>query len=186
MKAMSGMMRSTPGRSSPAKATPRSTISHLRRFGRAVAVERAIHADLAETAERREHELAVVCHLGSAFPRARSRRRIATGEPSDGGNIQRSRGLDRFRPALPDATADGRAGSSPSKIPSRRAAARSRSRIGSPSPAAGSSQCARIAAKPRPAPRARGSRRNADRETLEQSASGPTGRPTRRSDLAVG
>ena len=51
-KRMSGMMRSMPGRSSPAKATPRSMASQdfLRR---AETIERQIHADLADTAERR-------------------------------------------------------------------------------------------------------------------------------------
>ncbi len=40
---------------------------------RPIAVERAIHADLAQAAERGEHELVAVCHLGSAFRSAGSR-----------------------------------------------------------------------------------------------------------------
>ena len=100
MKPTSGMTRSTPGRSSPAKATPRSTISHLRAFAGAVAVERAIHADFAQAPEGREHELAVVCHSVPAFPRKRSGR-------SRHGRAIRLRqypevgGFDRFDPALP-------------------------------------------------------------------------------------
>ena len=37
---------------------------------RAEAVERAIHADLAEAAERRENEFVVVAHDHAGFPRA--------------------------------------------------------------------------------------------------------------------
>ena len=55
---MSGMIRSMPGRSSPANDTPRSTAIQVRLPPVAEAVEREIHADLADAAERREHEFA--------------------------------------------------------------------------------------------------------------------------------
>ena len=56
---MSGNTRSMPGRfSSCANDTPRSTISQVRRRCVAEAVDREIHADLADAAERREHQLA--------------------------------------------------------------------------------------------------------------------------------
>ena len=52
-----------PGRSSPAKATPRSTAIHCRRRSSPKPVEREIHADLADAAERREDEF-----IGGARP----------------------------------------------------------------------------------------------------------------------
>ena len=52
---MSGMMRSMPGRcSSSPKDTPRSTASHEPLMAVAEAIDRQVHADLADTAERRK------------------------------------------------------------------------------------------------------------------------------------
>ena len=89
---MSGRMRSMPGRSSPANATPRSTAIHCRRALVAEAVDREIHADLADAAERREHELVGgACHRalrsdrasrGSRRARTRRRRRSSSRPPS--------------------------------------------------------------------------------------------------------
>ena len=71
----------------------------LARVRRPIAVKGAIHADLAQAAERGEHELAVVCHLSSAFRRVRSRRR-----PPRAGvrarQSQRSAASMRLEPAL--------------------------------------------------------------------------------------
>ena len=57
-KRMSGRMRSTPGKcSSAANDTPQSTISQVPPPPVADAVDREIHADLADAAERREQKL---------------------------------------------------------------------------------------------------------------------------------
>ena len=61
---MSGMIRSTPGRSSPANETPRSTTSQVRLPPVTEAVEREIHPDLADAAERREDQFRTACHYG--------------------------------------------------------------------------------------------------------------------------
>ena len=83
-----------------------------------VAVKGAIHADLAQAAERGEHELAVVRHLGSALPRLRSRKAAGGGRPIEARELRsaasmlsspRSERMSRRPPA-----------SIPSKTPSRR------------------------------------------------------------------
>ena len=62
MKRRSGRMTSTPGSFSPSgKVMPRSTISHGG-VVRPEAVEVDVHADLAEAAERQEHEFVAAAH----------------------------------------------------------------------------------------------------------------------------
>ncbi len=70
------------------------------RLRRPIAVERAIHADFAEAAEGREHEFAVVCHSGRAFPRGRSGR-SRHGRAIRLRDYPEIRSFDRFDPALP-------------------------------------------------------------------------------------
>ena len=61
--------------------------------GRPKAVERAIHADFAETAERREHELAVVNHLSRLSGATRRRRLVRARRGGDQGEVG---GFDGF------------------------------------------------------------------------------------------
>ena len=70
----------------------------LARLRRAIAVERAIHSDFAQAPERREHELAVVCHSVPAFPRKRSGR-SRHGRAIRLWQYPEIRGFDRFDPA---------------------------------------------------------------------------------------
>ena len=69
-KVMSGMIRSMPGRcSSSPNETPRSTASQLRWLAVAEPVDRQVHADLADAAERRE------CQFVRTAPSGRLRQR---------------------------------------------------------------------------------------------------------------
>jgi hypothetical protein len=54
---MSGITRSMPGSSGPAKLTPQSTISHFLIAFRPEAVKAEVHADFANTAKRQEHNV---------------------------------------------------------------------------------------------------------------------------------
>ena len=157
---MSGRMRSTPGRSSPAKATPRSTTSHLPAVLVAEAVEREIHADLADAAERREDQL-----VAWAAP---SRAPI-TGPACGGGGNEHVAGGDGLR-VVPSGGAARRppAASSASKRPAILASAR-RTRIAL-AEAGGARRASRraSAAKPRRRPIAQAAPSIVARERGEQ------------------
>src|SRR5271165_368153 len=72
----------------------------LARLRRPIAVERAIHADFAQAPQGREHELAVVCHSGRAFPRGRSGR-SRHGRAIRLRDYPEIRSFDCFDPTLP-------------------------------------------------------------------------------------
>src|SRR5271155_5590365 len=84
---------------------------------RPIAVKGAIHADLAQAAERGEHELVAVCHLGSAF------RPVGT-EKTDGGRAPKRGGSHRSAASILSRPRSERmskrpAASIPSNTPSR-------------------------------------------------------------------
>ena len=100
------------------KRHPKVDHQPLTRVSGPVAVKRTIHADLAQAAERGEHELAVVRHLGSALPRlqsrcglgVRSRREAEVGrldalEPALGTHEQATGSIDPLEDALAPAAA---------------------------------------------------------------------------------
>ena len=123
-----------PGRcSSEANETPTSTISQLRLRSSTEPVDREVHADLADAAERREDEFAVSSFAIDATCRHERRRPRRSSQSSRSeGAARAGRARPRFR--------SGRCAS-----PSGTATLMS-----SPTPAARSSQSARIAAKPAP------------------------------------
>ena len=137
------MTRSTPGASSPAKASPRSTISHLRRLAGPKAVERAIHADLAQAPEGHEHELGCrPASCGQTF--------VGGGPLGRRANQGDVSGFDRLYRVSPCAKANGRAASTPSNSPSRRRARRGRAQRLAQAPPPTQASASRIAAKPCP------------------------------------
>src|SRR5208282_2247154 len=69
------------------------------RLRRAIAVERAIHANFAQAPEGREYQLVVVCHSVRAFPRKRSGR-SRNGRAIRLRQYPEIRGFDRVDPAL--------------------------------------------------------------------------------------
>ena len=161
MKPTSGMMRSTPGRSSPANATPRSTISHLRALRRTVAVERAIHADFAQGP--RGPRTRIRCRLSFRFglpARAKRTKPPRASHPIEA--ISRGPRLRSSRSRSLRETANGRQRSSPSNVPSRRPPPLS---IRTRSPSAGRA----IEPEPNESPRTR--RPPAMRRALRQSGS---------------
>ena len=72
----------------------------LARVRRPIAVKGAIHADLAQAAERDEHELVVVGHLGSAFRPVGSRQNRRRRERRERGRQREVGRLDGLEPAL--------------------------------------------------------------------------------------
>ena len=132
---MSGSTASTPGSTSSwPKATPMSTASQRRLAPAPVAVEREVHADLADAAERHEDQFVRrrhQCRAVAAAPKCTSPAVIAREEPS------------------PDRTISRPSSSIVSNVP-RKTSSPILTAIGAPSPAARSSQRSRIAAKPRP------------------------------------
>ena len=134
---MSGMIRSMPGRSSPANDTPRSTTSHLRLRAVAEAVEREIHADLADAAERREDEFVGGRPSGAHLACGRRESTSPAVIALDDCRRQRAASAGPCRRASRSVPASSRSGS--------------RTAISPPMPAARASQSARIAAKPAPA-----------------------------------
>jgi hypothetical protein len=68
MKAVSGMMRSMPGRSGPAKDEAAIDHDPFALALRPIAVERGVHADLADAAERQKNEIFLAFrHVGQSF-----------------------------------------------------------------------------------------------------------------------
>ena len=121
-----------PGSSSPAKATPRSTAIHSPAALGAEAVEREIHADLADAAERRKDELVAGVRHQRRSPRP-ARDDVAGGDRLAAAVRQRQ----HQPPGLVDVV----------EAPDQLAVSARRTRICSPRPAARASQSARMVEK---------------------------------------
>ena len=130
---------------------------------RAEAVEREIHADLADAAERREHQFSPC-------------------GPAIGGSTARALGERRRRPRWPALSPSGSAQHQAAGVverlePAGKLASADRTRIGLPSPAARASQSARIGGKARAAVPLREPRRPSRRDSAANRLSGDGATP---------
>ena len=143
---------------------------------RAEAVERQIHADLADAAERREDEF-VLCERSSAQSVHRGSGAVKP-VPSRTGNTSPAVMTSR-RPSARRRTRRP-ASSSVSKTAAQLAVGEPRPRIGLPRPAARASQALRIAAKPAPAVPLRAAARPWSGDSASNSVGGVDRGPLRR------
>ena len=165
---MSGKMRSTPGRSAPAKATPKSTASQVRSSARTEAVEAEIHADLADAAERQEDQFVA---------RAPRHQRTVSRRPPK----KTSPAADRLARAVVARRATRRPSlveGLETAVERTRSARLTADRLAEP--AARSSHARRIAAKPRPRSQTRELRGHAHRRAPRTAPPASTGTPSAR------